>query len=52
MTYLARGGAERAAALLCDTDRAVASMATAGSWPDPDYFARAFTAHYGTSPRE
>ena len=52
MAYLSRLRAERAAALLCETDRTVSSVAALVGWPDPNYFSRAFRSHYGMSPSE
>ena len=51
MSYLAQMRFERAAALLAETDLAVGLVGARVGWPDPNYFARAFRAHCGMSPR-
>jgi AraC family L-rhamnose operon transcriptional activator RhaR len=49
MAYLARCRAERAAALLLRSDMPVNDVALQVGWPDPNYFARRFKAHFGLS---
>jgi AraC-like DNA-binding protein len=49
MAYLARLRAETAAALLLHTDQPVTAIGRAVGWPDQNYFARRFKAHYGLS---
>jgi AraC family L-rhamnose operon transcriptional activator RhaR len=49
MAYLARLRAETAAALLLHTDQSVTGIGRAVGWPDQNYFARRFKAHYGLS---
>jgi len=50
MAYLARMRAEHAATLLLHTDEPVSHIGRAVGWPDQNYFARRFKAHYGLSP--
>ena len=52
MAYVARCRAERAAALLIQSDEPIADIAVAVGWTDPVYFARRFHQHYGLAPRE
>jgi AraC family L-rhamnose operon transcriptional activator RhaR len=47
MAYLARLRAEHAANLLLRSDDSVAGIGRAVGWPDQNYFARRFRAHYG-----
>jgi AraC family transcriptional regulator, L-rhamnose operon transcriptional activator RhaR len=47
--YLAQVRAERAAVLLLRTDDPITSVGRAVGWPDQNYFARRFKAHYGLS---
>jgi AraC family L-rhamnose operon transcriptional activator RhaR len=47
--YLAQVRAERAAVLLLNTDDPVTGIGRAVGWPDQNYFARRFKAHYGLS---
>jgi AraC family transcriptional regulator, L-rhamnose operon transcriptional activator RhaR len=49
MAYLARLRAETAAALLLHSDQPVTCIGQAVGWPDQNYFARRFKAHYGLS---
>jgi AraC family L-rhamnose operon transcriptional activator RhaR len=49
MAYVARCRAERAAALLLRSNLAVNDVALQVGWPDPNYFARRFKAHFGLS---
>lgn len=49
MAYLAQQRAEVAAAMLIRDDRAISQIARAVGWPDPNYFARRFKAHFGLS---
>jgi PAS domain S-box-containing protein len=50
MTYLARRRVETAAALLSHTDKPVTEIGRTVGWPDQNYFARRFKAHFGVSP--
>ncbi|MBL1120176.1 helix-turn-helix domain-containing protein [Streptomyces sp. 110] len=50
MAYLGRLRAERAAALLIETDLPVAAIGRRVSWPDPNCTSRRFRHHYGMSP--
>jgi AraC family transcriptional regulator, L-rhamnose operon transcriptional activator RhaR len=52
MAYLARFRAEQAARLLLRTTLSVTEVAREIGWPDPNYFARRFRAHFGLSPTE
>jgi AraC family transcriptional regulator, L-rhamnose operon transcriptional activator RhaR len=49
MAYLARLRAEHAATLLLHSDQPVTCIGQAVGWPDQNYFARRFKAHYGLS---
>ena len=49
MAYLARLRAEHAATLLLQSDQPVTCIGQAVGWPDQNYFARRFKAHYGLS---
>ena len=49
MAYLGRLRAERAADLLLHSEEPVACIGRAVGWPDQNYFARRFLAHYGLS---
>ena len=49
MAYLAQVRAERAAVLLLHSDEPVTGIGRAVGWPDQNYFARRFKAHYGLS---
>jgi AraC family transcriptional regulator, L-rhamnose operon transcriptional activator RhaR len=49
MAYLARLRAEHAATLLLQSDQPVTCIGRAVGWPDQNYFARRFKAHYGLS---
>lgn len=49
MAYLARLRAEHAATLLLHSDEPVMAIGQAVGWPDQNYFARRFRAHYGLS---
>lgn len=51
MAHLAYQRALHAAQLLTSTDLPIASIAKAVGWPDPNYFARRFKAHFGVSAR-
>lgn len=50
MAYLARVRAERAAALLIETDQPVAVIGRQVGWPDPSYASRRFRQYFGVSP--
>ncbi|MDT0318958.1 helix-turn-helix transcriptional regulator [Streptomyces millisiae] len=50
MAYLGRLRAERAAALLIETDLPVAAVGRRVGWPDPNYASRRFRRHFGLSP--
>ncbi|AZM49595.1 AraC family transcriptional regulator [Streptomyces sp. WAC 06738] len=52
MAYLGRLRAERAAALLIETDLPVAAIGRRVGWPDPNYTSRRFRHHYGLSPAQ
>ena len=47
MAYLAQIRAEHAAVMLLHSDGPVTSIGRAVGWPDQNYFARRFKAHYG-----
>ena len=49
MAYLSQVRAEHAAVLLLHSDQPVAGIGRAVGWPDQNYFARRFKAHYGLS---
>ena len=49
MAYLAQLRAEHAAVLLLHSDEPVTGIGRAVGWPDQNYFARRFKAHYGLS---
>jgi AraC family transcriptional regulator, L-rhamnose operon transcriptional activator RhaR len=49
MAYLAQVRAEHAAVLLLHSDEPVTCIGRAVGWPDQNYFARRFKAHYGLS---
>jgi AraC family L-rhamnose operon transcriptional activator RhaR len=49
MTYLARRRVETAAGLLLHTDQSVTQIGRSVGWPDQNYFARRFKAHFGLS---
>ena len=49
MAYLARLRAEHAATLLLHTDQPISCIGRAVGWPDQNYFARRFKAHFGLS---
>jgi AraC-like DNA-binding protein len=49
MAYLGRLRAETAATLLLHSDQPVTCIGRAVGWPDQNYFARRFKAHYGLS---
>ncbi len=49
MAYLSRCRVESAAALLLDTTDPVSQIGQAVGWPDQNYFARRFKAHFGLS---
>jgi AraC family L-rhamnose operon transcriptional activator RhaR len=47
MAYLAQVRAEHAAVLLLHSDEPITGIGRAVGWPDQNYFARRFKAHYG-----
>jgi AraC family L-rhamnose operon transcriptional activator RhaR len=49
MAYLSRFRVETAAGLLLHTDEPVTHIGSSVGWPDQNYFARRFKAHYGLS---
>ena len=49
MAYLAQVRAEHAALLLLHSDAPITAIGRAVGWPDQNYFARRFKAHYGLS---
>ena len=49
MAYLAQIRAEHAAVLLLHSDEPITAIGRAVGWPDQNYFARRFKAHYGLS---
>lgn len=52
LDYLARLRAERAAALLANSDLPIARIGAEVGWPDPTYFARRFRTLSGLTPTE
>ncbi|CAM5643435.1 hypothetical protein GCM10010261_20760 [Streptomyces pilosus] len=52
MAYLAQQRAETAARLLLHTDQAISQIGHEVGWPDANYFARRFKAHFGLSASE
>jgi AraC family L-rhamnose operon transcriptional activator RhaR len=50
MAYLAQVRAEHAAVLLLHSDEPMTAIGRTVGWPDQNYFARRFKAHYGMSP--
>ncbi|GAA4715198.1 helix-turn-helix transcriptional regulator [Phytohabitans rumicis] len=50
IAYLGRLRAERAAALLIETDLPVATIGRMVGWPDPNYASRRFRQYFGHSP--
>jgi AraC-like DNA-binding protein len=52
LDYLARLRAERAAALLANSDLPIARIGAEVGWPDPTYFARRFRALSGLTPTQ
>jgi AraC family L-rhamnose operon transcriptional activator RhaR len=50
MAHLSALRAEAAATRLLRSDEPVSSVGAAVGWSDPNYFARRFRAHFGTSP--
>jgi AraC family transcriptional regulator, L-rhamnose operon transcriptional activator RhaR len=49
MAYLAQVRAEHAAVLILHSDQPITSIGRTVGWPDQNYFARRFKAHYGLS---
>jgi AraC family transcriptional regulator, L-rhamnose operon transcriptional activator RhaR len=49
MAYLAQVRAEHAAVMLLHSDGPITSIGRTVGWPDQNYFARRFKAHYGLS---
>jgi len=49
MAYLAQVRAEHAAVLLLHSGEPITCIGRAVGWPDQNYFARRFKAHYGLS---
>ena len=49
MAYLARHRVEKAAELLLDTAEPVTQIGRSVGWPDQNYFARRFKAHFGVT---
>jgi AraC family L-rhamnose operon transcriptional activator RhaR len=49
MAYLAQVRAEHAAVLILHSDEPITGIGRAVGWPDQNYFARRFKAHYGLS---
>jgi AraC family L-rhamnose operon transcriptional activator RhaR len=52
MAYLGRLRAERAAALLMETDLKIAAIGRRVGWPDANYTSRRFRHYYGVSPAQ
>ncbi|MDR1282092.1 MAG: AraC family transcriptional regulator [Opitutaceae bacterium] len=52
MQYIAQARAKRAAHLLLRTAMPIADIAGDVGWPDPNYFARRFRAHFGITASE
>lgn len=52
MQYIAQVRAKRAAHLLLRTTMPIADIAVDVGWPDPNYFARRFRAHFGLTASE
>ncbi|WP_250035083.1 helix-turn-helix transcriptional regulator [Paractinoplanes maris] len=52
MAFLSRHRVELAAEMLLHTDRTVGAIAERVGWPDQNYFARRFRAHYGLTATE
>ncbi len=52
MAYLGRLRAERAAALLIETDLPVAAVGRRVGWPDPNYASRRFRHYFALSPAQ
>ncbi|AHF90677.1 AraC family transcriptional regulator [Opitutaceae bacterium TAV5] len=52
MQYIAQARAKRAAHLLLRTPMPIADIAEDVGWPDPNYFARRFRAHFGITASE
>ena len=49
MAYLAQVRAEHAAVMLLHSDEPITGIGRSVGWPDQNYFARRFKAHYGLS---
>ncbi|MBL7257892.1 helix-turn-helix transcriptional regulator [Paractinoplanes lichenicola] len=52
VAFLSRHRVELAAEMLLHTDRTVRAIAESVGWPDQNYFARRFRAHYGLTATE
>ena len=52
MAYLARCRAERSAEFLLRTTKSSSEIAKEVGWPDPNYFARRFKAHFNMTPTQ
>ena len=52
MAYLSRQRVEVAASLLLHSDQSIMQIGHTVGWPDQNYFARRFKAHYGLSATE